>query len=147
MITIKLALGNGSVHDDADAVLKSLTEAENSNSTIELQTRYAFFSGIFPKSEIWFEKILANHILYTGFPYSGRFADLICEAASLVSFYVLMKLFSGILRPQSIDDLVDILVRLSRAFEHGNADLLSARCFSSVRVSDYGLLHNLSAFL
>ncbi len=147
MIILPLASGKGSVHNDADTVLRSLVEAEISNSTTDLKIRSTFFSERFPKREIWFEKILANHILYTGFPYSGRFADLKLEAASLVSFYALMKLFSGILKPQSIDDLVDIIVRLSRAFEHGNADLVSARCFSSIGMQDYGLLYAAAVFL
>lgn len=75
--------------------------------------------------------ILANHIFYCGFPYSDRFSDCLSEAAALTAFYVLIRLSSRL--PGCHTDRVTII---SRAFEHGSADIKCAEALMPCLLRD-----------
>lgn len=78
----------------------------------------------FPDLEIWFEKILVNHINYEGFQLPFTTQLPFAEALALCALYAMMKLFTAALTGNEApkNDFTDVLAGLFRFAEHSSFD-------------------------
>lgn len=73
----------------------------------------------FPNHEIYLEKILLNHLVYSGYPYSMPFDE---AYAALVGLYAFIRLIVFMLIPLifQITDYIDVMAKLFRVIGHSS---------------------------
>lgn len=82
------------------------------------------FNELFPKWEIMFENLLANHLFYERFPFSNKYEDLKESYFSLCGVYAFLR-YMGIgytFANQSLDSLTDVVAAAFRVIEHSGFD-------------------------
>ena len=102
-------------------------------------------SRLFPKLDIYFEKLFANHIFYKGFPCSfdqptnHTLAD---EYAPLCAAYALSVFVTAAALPDNptLNDFVDILASLFRVIEHSRFDTFIASIMKRQDITTNSLL-------
>lgn len=104
------------------------TDCSDAKTQIEksYQSYFEHFQQILPSWEIYFEKLLINHLFFIRFPYSFTGESLWEEYMAFIGIYALTKLIAvGFMADKTrIEDFIDCIVGLYRCFEHSNANII-----------------------
>jgi len=77
------------------------------------------FDKCFPKNEIYFEKLLVNHIFHEGFPFSDRFENMRHACTALCAAYALTRFIAVCCTDEGSSDntLADVVAAVFRMIE------------------------------
>lgn len=87
------------------------------------------FEEAFPKWEIWFEKILINHMFFEQFPFQDRRDGPWEELVAICAVYALLRFLSlgRMAHRESVDDFVDMVSATFRLINHTDFDYYCSR--------------------
>lgn len=122
--------------DRGDASMKKYSEALN------------HLYAVIPQFDIFIEKIMVNHLFFSRFPnpaYGGE--NILDEYTAFIGVYALTKLTAAgyMVGKDSIGDLVDCTAAIFRYLEHGDADIVIKRAFSSCNLLSFAALSAVAA--
>lgn len=104
--------------------------------------------AVIPEFDIFMEKILVNHLFFSRFPnpaYGGE--NILDEYTAFIGVYALTKLTAAgyMVGKVSVDNLVDCTASIFRYLEHGDADSVIKRAFSSCNILSLAALSAVAA--
>lgn len=114
-----LTADSPSLEEETAEVRKIFETAKSSTeSCAERYTELrAEFECAHPNADIGFEKMLVNHIFFSGFPYSERNESAEAEGIALAAVYALMK-FMNVCLPER--NFIDLNAAVFRLIEHSS---------------------------
>ncbi len=100
------------------------------------------FENAFPKWEIYFEKMLVNHMFFQQFPFQDRPVTLWNEFVSLCSIYALLRFLSMGVLTENKTIFVDLYAAIFRLADHTSFEIYAARvlknlgCYTKEKIFD-----------
>lgn len=132
-----LSLSSDNLADAAEEACKRFGIADMSELTKEaFNEKKQLFCRLLPKHDIYFGCLLANHILFKGFPLNNSGESVWQELLEIAATYVLSKFLAVgcIMEDAPMTSFVDCLAKIFRCFDHSDITPIVTKVFAECKI-------------